>query len=396
MESLKQSSKFILTERGRLMPSLKINQTFFALACISLLTNALYAALPQHCNWSKMFEDHFQSPLDSQKWQGTGPGSKPSAKISSSAGSLSIPTDAGILRTVPITISDGGYFEFKMKVPKNPATVVSIRLRDPYLPDRNVDIARISGSATNEFWYGHSADEAEKTAALSRKYNAKDFGTEFHLVGIEWNSSQLIWFVDDVMIYTDTIDWPAQSASFEVAYSLQGEQISVQPLQIKNMAAYQQGSSVSPFFAVQPKALNGVSTLGSDINLYFEAFGTDDITYQWYKNTEIITGATKNTVSVTLNSLSDTADSYTVKLENHIGEIFSKPIKLSLSAPGSINGIKANKSQKSRSARYHVRSFTPGDRNNSLHPAQSLYLINGRIPVPSKLGYWNPAISAKP
>ena len=70
---------------------------------------------------------------------------------------------------------------------------------------------------------------------------------------------------------------------------------------------------VPPTIVVQP--VGGTVTAGSDYTFTFEATGSAPLTYQWFKNSTSITGATATTLTITSASLSD-AGNYNAIVNN--------------------------------------------------------------------------------
>ncbi len=87
----------------------------------------------------------------------------------------------------------------------------------------------------------------------------------------------------------------------------------------------------TPVITVQPAA-NTVVTAPDGATFSVTATG-NGLSYQWYKNSAVITGATSATYTVTATDLSATADQYFVKVSNAAGHVDSNTATLAVAPP---------------------------------------------------------------
>ena len=85
---------------------------------------------------------------------------------------------------------------------------------------------------------------------------------------------------------------------------------------------------VPPSIVVQP--VNQSVAVGQDATFTFEATGSLPLTYQWYKNSTTIVGATTNTLNVLNASLSDNGNFY-ASVTNSGGSITTNTVLSSVS-----------------------------------------------------------------
>lgn len=96
----------------------------------------------------------------------------------------------------------------------------------------------------------------------------------------------------------------------------------------------------SRFFVVGVAGIPAITThpqgqptaIGQNVNLTVEAGGSQHLDYQWYKNSQLIDGATNPTFSIT-NVQSEDAGTYTVIVTNSFGSATSTPAVVTLSQP---------------------------------------------------------------
>ena len=88
--------------------------------------------------------------------------------------------------------------------------------------------------------------------------------------------------------------------------------------------------AVPPSIVTQPVATSAIA--GADAAFTVDAVGTALLTYQWYKGTVLITGATSRTLTLKGVSATDVA-SYSVKVTNPAGSVTSNSVALSLLVP---------------------------------------------------------------
>ena len=95
----------------------------------------------------------------------------------------------------------------------------------------------------------------------------------------------------------------------------------------------------APSITSQPKSQT-VNT-GSSVTFSVTATGTDPLSYQWYKNSSAISGATKS--SYTINSVTTgDAGSYYVVVSNDLGTVTSSAATLTVNVPVTLSSITIN------------------------------------------------------
>lgn len=183
-----------------------------ALAC------AAHAAPPAHSAWKVTFEDEFEgAALDASKWnngyalEAVGPGSWPDpANVRISDGSLKLYGEkrSGQGKSFAGAAINNknkfkqmyGYMEARIKVPVGKgfsAKMTGIKAGGGYPPW--LDIIETRGEEPNHpYWYLHAGGKE-----AGGGWTGTNLGSEYHVMGTEWNADELIFYVDGVVKLRD-------------------------------------------------------------------------------------------------------------------------------------------------------------------------------------------------
>ena len=139
--------------------------------------------------------------------------------------------------------------------------------------------------------------------------------TQFHGV---WQYIK-VRFVESISVEYEPMDWWQVSGTLETVPCI-GQTEPIQLLPISDVPSLPSGGSSHPYFTTQPASQS--LRVGSKLVLSVAVAGDYPITYQWYLNDVIITGATSPRYTVQTTQLTN-AGTYYVIAENTYGSVTS-------------------------------------------------------------------------
>jgi hypothetical protein len=115
----------------------------------------------------------------------------------------------------------------------------------------------------------------------------------------------------------DWQDWPSEQTS-------QADYDYVKKVVLDNLGYTE---AIAPFFISQPQSLKVID--GSTAQFAVQASGDAPLSYQWYKNQQLISGANSNEISI-INVNQNDIGNYYVKVENPLAAVDSDKVDLSI------------------------------------------------------------------
>jgi len=168
----------------------------------------------------------------------------------------------------------------------------------------NFIVMAVSASKTT-FYLGDSAGKL-LSAVDATAQNAATFTSSFTIGGDSVNADRRFnGDIDEAVMFTRT---------------LTAEE--VETLYLTGLS----GLNMAPSITVQPSNINGF--VGDGITLSVSALGTAPLSYQWYKDGEVIEGAT--VASISKVATTDDSGSYTVEVTNALGSVTSSPAVINI------------------------------------------------------------------
>jgi beta-glucanase (GH16 family) len=275
------------------MARIKSIQLWCLLFCLALLPSIAGAEPPGNAsNWIMTFNDEFDgASLDLVKWKTTYIWggrtnndelewyvddadqhivSEGTLKLIAKKESVSGHSyTSGLISSHASFSQTYGYWEGRMKLPKGKGLWPALwTLPTPYDWPPEIDIMENLGNQTTKVYMTNHWGTDQSHQQYSTSYTGSDFSAGFHVFGIEWTDSAIVWYVDGVQRARSTSGIPSGKmhmiANLAVGGSWPGspDSSTVFPaqLEIDYIRVYQQADS-PPTPSSPPASPKGLRTV---------------------------------------------------------------------------------------------------------------------------------------
>ncbi|MBK8805559.1 MAG: cellulase family glycosylhydrolase [Bacteroidales bacterium] len=215
-----------------------------------------------------------------------------------------------------------------------------------YRPDEDVDIEPIQGRA-NEFAVGFT-DKGEWLAYSVNVGWDGEYTIDVYYASLPGGGAYSMYMGDKQIAPLTTVPtsggWFTYGKNTVTTQLTKGENIfkfkieasgfNIDYLEFKSTTP----PEIAPIISINPK--NSTAKIGTSTSFFVSATGAQPLSYQWYFNDVIITGATKSTLDLTSVDI-DSEGSYHVVVTNHLGTATSTKATLSITTTSAYQGIPA-------------------------------------------------------